>query len=86
LKELEVIRDGERIKLVEHEKQRDAYVEQLVAASESLRYLKVSAGDEPVIYWRVDRKGGDIQPALKCLSRDEGKRIADESINMSSSE
>jgi hypothetical protein len=61
-------------------------VEQLVAASESLRYLKVSAGDEPVIYWRVDRKGEDAQPALTRLTRDEGKRIADESMEMCSSE
>jgi hypothetical protein len=85
LQDLHVIRDGERIHLAKHEGQREAYVEQLAKASHSLRYLRVSAGKAPVVYWRVDRIGEDHQPTLTRLTRGEGERIATESLQMSRS-
>jgi hypothetical protein len=87
LQDLHVIRDGERIHLAKHEEERDAYVRQLAKASHSLRYLKVSAGKAHIRHWRVDREGAreDGQPTLTRLSRDEGERIAAESLQMSSS-
>jgi hypothetical protein len=60
-------------------------VERLAKASHSLRYLTVSAGKALVLHWRVDRMGGDGQPTLTRLTRDEGERIATESLQMTPS-
>jgi hypothetical protein len=81
---LQIIHDGETIELAEREDQREAYADQLAKSSESLRYLKLSAGCAPVVYWLVDREGEDAQPTLRRLSKGEGESIENESFEMSS--
>jgi hypothetical protein len=86
LADLKTVHENKPVQLDKYEEQRDAYAEQLAKASQSLRYLKVSAGKVLEAYWRVDRNGQDAQPTLTRLSRDEGERIENESLMFSRDE